>query len=332
MRFVLVVGTTRTAAIEGLSAAGADRDAMRHTPAADAELVAYGRPVRTPEVPVSPAGTPTPALVTRAVRELIGFDLLALDAGLVVATGAPTVALGGAPGADVRDPEAVPAAGSVVRSARSLAAALPDDAVVIAESIPGGTTTALGVLRALGEPYGVSSSLPENPITRKRELVAAGLETSGIATGDMADEPVEALRAMGDPVLAAITGFVDGATAAGMSVTLAGGTQMVAAAALARHAGVEATLELATTCFLAADESVTLAAPAERLGLELTVTDPGFDRADHPALDGYLDGEAKEGVGMGGALKLADDAGVPMTEVRQRVLERYESVVSDDGP
>lgn len=331
MRFVLAVGSTRTAAIDGLTAAGADPDSVVHTPAADAELVAYGRPVRAPCVPVSPTGTPTPALITRAVRELVGFDLLVLDAGLAAPTDAPLVTLGAEPGADIRKPVAVPTAHSVYRSARELASALPDEEVTVAESVPGGTTTALGVLRALGEPFEVSSSLPENPRALKREVVREGLEAAGLSVGAAAGDPVGAVRAVGDPVLAAIAGFVDGATRAGPSVTLAGGTQMVAAAALARHAGVGASLELATTSFLAADESVTLEDPAERLALELTVTDPFFERADHPALDGYLDGEAKEGVGMGGALKLADDAGVPMAEVRQRTIERFESVVTDDG-
>lgn len=331
MRFVLVVGTTRTAAIDGISAAGADTDAMVHTPAADAELVTYGRLVRSPAVPVSPAGTATPALVTRAVHELVGFDVLVLDAGLAAPTGAPTVAVGNDPGADVRAPAAVPDARSVYRSARELARALPDEAVVVAESIPGGTTTGLGVLRALGEPFAVSSSLPENPLDLKRDVVRTGLEASGLAAGDLAGDPVTALRAMGDPVLAAVAGVVHGSTAAGTAVTLAGGTQLVAAAALARHAGIGARLQLATTAFLARDESVDLDGAADALDLEVHVTDPAFHRIDHPALAGYRNGEAKEGVGMGGALHLADESGVPMAAVRRRVIERYESAVTADG-
>lgn len=332
MRFVLVAGTTRTAAIEGISAAGSDVDAMVHTPAADAELLAYGQPVRSPAVPVSPDGTVTPAMVTRTVREHVGFELLVLDAGLAVRTGAPTVTTGAEPGADVREPTAVPDAQSIYESARALATALPDEEIMIAESIPGGTTTALGVLRALGEPFGVSSSLPENPVALKRKVVQEGLERSGLAVGDAAGDPVAAVRAMGDPVLAAVAGFVEGAIRSGTAVTLAGGTQLVAAAALVRHAGVEWSLTLATTSFVADDETVALRDAARALDLELTVTDPELDETDHPALAGYRNGEVKEGVGMGGALWLAKSAGMGLTEVRGRTLERYESVVTDDGP
>ncbi|MFC6737499.1 TIGR00303 family protein, partial [Halolamina salina] len=81
MTFVLVAGTTQTAAIDGISAAGETPASMAHTPAADAEILAYGRPVFAPIVPVSPAGCPTPGLVTRAVRDLVDFDLVVADAG-----------------------------------------------------------------------------------------------------------------------------------------------------------------------------------------------------------------------------------------------------------
>lgn len=333
MRLVLVVGTTRTAAIDGISAAGADPAAMAHTPAADAELVEFGRPVLAPGVPVSPTGCPTPAVVTRAVRELVGFDLLVLDAGLAGPTAATAVTVGSRPGDDVRDAEPVPNADAVYAAAREVASDGPEDgAVVIGESVPGGTTTALGVLRALGEPHAVSSSLPENPVGLKRDVVATGLAASDLTAGDLSDRPVEAVRRMGDPVLAAVAGFVAGAAEAGTSVTLAGGTQLVAAAALVRHGGGDGRLALATTRYVADDETADVHRAAADLDLDLTVTDPGFEGADHPALAAYGRGEAKEGVAMGGALAHARRAGVPMAAVRERVVEVSDRGVGSDGP
>lgn len=330
MRFLLAVGSTRTATIDGISAAGADPEAVLQTPSADAELVAYGRPVSALPVPVSPSGCPTPAVITRAVRELIEFDLLVLEAGLAVRTAAPTVAISSEPGADIREAEALPAARSIYDAARDLVSGLPDDELCIGESVPGGTTTALGVLRVLGKPFGVSSSLPDNPVQLKERVVAEGLEASELEPGAAADAPLRALRTMGDPALAAVTGSIAGAAEAGTEVTLAGGTQLVAAAALARHDGIDHPLTLATTPFLVETEGVDLQRAAGRLDLELAVTDPGFDQTDHPALDGYVRGEAKEGVGMGGALRLADRRDVPMTDVRRQSIELYEAVV-DDG-
>jgi len=332
MRFVLVAGGTRTAEIEGISAAGADPALMAHTPSADAEILEYGRPVRAPVVPVSPSGCPTPAVVTRAVRERVGFETLLLDAGLPEPTAAPTVDVGSGPGSDVRDPEPVPNARETFESARDLGGSLPDDELVVGETIPGGTTTALGVLEALGERATVSSSLPDNPLALKRGVVADALAASDLAAGDAEGDPVGAVRRMGDPVLAAVAGFACGALEAGTDVTLAGGTQLAAAGALVRHAGVEGALELATTRFVADDETAAVGALADDLDLALTATDPEFEAGDHPATDAYLAGEAKEGVGMGGALALADRADASPAAVREQIEAVYDRITGGTTP
>ncbi|WP_089385990.1 nicotinate mononucleotide-dependent phosphoribosyltransferase CobT [Halorubrum vacuolatum] len=332
MRVILVVGCTQTGMLDGLSAAGNAPELLQHTPAADAEIVEYGRPICAPVTPVSPTGCPTPAVITRAVREMIDFDLLVVDAGLAADTAAPTLALGGRPGTDIREPIAVPNASALFKRARSLGRAQPDDAITIGESIPGGTTTALGVMTALGEPYGVSSSLPTNPVERKRNVVAMGLERSNIGPGDTAPDPLAAIRLMGDPVIAVVSGIVVGARETGARVTLAGGTQMLAVAAVIRHLGRTDELALATTRYVHEDETVDLESSAASLGLCLSVTDPGFERTDHQGLSAYHRGVGKEGVGMGGALRLATRNGVTMADVRDRTVTCYERLIDDQGP
>ncbi|MFB6206286.1 MAG: nicotinate-nucleotide--dimethylbenzimidazole phosphoribosyltransferase [Haloglomus sp.] len=329
MRMLLVGGVTATAEIDGISAAGADPDVMVHTPSADMEIVEYGRPVRSPVVPVSPSGCPTPAVVTRAVRDHVPFETLVVDAGLAKPTGAPAVTIGGTPGDDIRTPEPVPDASTIVAEAREFGRNLPDDEVVIGETIPGGTTTALGVLTALGEEITVSSSLPENPLALKRDVVEQALASSDLSPGSAAGEPVRAIREVGDPVLAAVCGLTTGLVEGGTDVTLAGGTQMITAAALGRHAGLTEELSIATTSFVAADESADVTAAAERLDLDLTVTDPLFEDADHPAMAAYVAGEAKEGVGMGGALALAAAADVPMADVKSALADRYADLLAE---
>lgn len=327
VRFVLVGGSTNTARIDGISAAGADPDAMVHTPSADLEIVEYGRPVQASVVPISPTGCPTPAIVTRAIRELIGFDVLAIDAGLARPTAAPTVVVGNEAGQDIRQPRPVASAADTFEAARRLGHAIPDDELVIGETIPGGTTTALGVLTALGERPTVSSSLPENPLSLKREVVGEALAASALSGSDAAGDPIRAIQRVGDPVLAAVIGMSIGASESDTAVTLAGGTQMATAGALIRHAGRDSDLSLATTSFVAADETAAIETLATDLDLNLTVTDPNFDRGDHPAMDAYVTGEAKEGVGMGGALALAARTGVAMADVRERIVTVYERLV-----
>ncbi|NGM67890.1 TIGR00303 family protein [Natronolimnobius sp. AArcel1] len=320
MRVLLAAGTTETALIDGISAAGATPDLMNYTPAADAEILAYGEPTGAPVTPVSPTGCPTPAAITRAVREVVGFDLTVVDAGLARPTMAPTVALGAAPGTDIRVPEAVSDAAAIFDRAYDYGASLPDDELLIGETIPGGTTTALGVLTALGVPAGVSSSLPENPLEQKRRVVETGLERSGLDPGDCETEPLAAIRAVGDPVQATVAGISAGALESGTDLTLAGGTQMVAVAALLRQSGVDAPFSVATTSFVAAEQGDELADACARLECELTVTDPGFDDRDHVSMERYCVGEAKEGVAMGGALSLVPDGRL------EAVLDRIELV------
>jgi len=335
VRLVVVAGTTETAATDGISAAGADPELRVHTPSADLEIVEAGRPAPGSPVPVSPSGCPTPAVVTRAVRELLGPETLPvefLDAGLGAPTAATVRDVGAAPGGDVRDPEPVPEAATVFERSRAMAPGLAGSGeedgsdngdkpaeLLVAETIPGGTTTALGALTALGERAAVSSSLPTNPIERKRRVVDEGLDASGVDPGGAAGNPIEAVRLAGDPVLTAVAGLIVGCADVGIDVTLAGGTQLAAAAALARHAGVERPLPLATTSLVADDPTADLAALAADLDLTLAAADPGFAESDHPTLAAYARGEAKEGVGMGGALALAERAGVGDDAVRERV-------------
>ncbi len=347
---VVVAGTTATAAIDGISAAGADPQLRTQTPSADLEIVVDGRPAPDSPVPVSPSGCPTPAVVTRAVRELVGFDFVGVDAGLAAPTAAePLLDAGAAPGGDVRDSEPVPDAAAVFEAARSMATEIaspgagPSDGpeadtddsapaeLLLAETIPGGTTTALGVLTALGERPIVSSSLAANPLETKRTVVEEGLAASGLTPGDAAGDPVAAVRHMGDPVLAVAAGLVVGAAENGIDVTLAGGTQLAAVAALARHAGVDRRLPLATTAFVADDPTADVAALADDLELKLTATDPEFDASDHPAMRAYARGEAKEGVGMGGALALADRAGVPPADLRERIATLTDRLLAENG-
>jgi uncharacterized protein (TIGR00303 family) len=347
-RLVCCAGSTRTAAIDGISAAGADADLLAHTPSADAEILTYGRPVRAPVVPVSPTGCPTPAVVTRAVLERLDVECTVVDAGLAEPTGAPTVTVGARAGDDIREPDPVPSTTGAFAAARQFGRKLPDDELFLAETVPGGTTTALGVLTALGDgdvlgaaeappdgrddgeaPRGtVSSSLPENPLELKRRVVAEALAASSLAPGDAAGEPLVALRRVGDPVLAVVSGLAAGALETDTAVTLAGGTQLVAAAACLRHGDYDGRLSLATTAFVAEDPAVDLERAAAALDLSVTATAPGFTD-DHPATAAYLEGEAKEGVGMGGALALADRARLPMSTVRAGVRELADELLAD---
>jgi uncharacterized protein (TIGR00303 family) len=326
MKLVLVLGSTDTATIPGITAAGETPKAVYHTPAADAEIVHFGAPRCSPVVPISPSGCPTPAVVTRAVRDLVEFPVRYVDAGITKPCGAPLIDRAIPPGKDIRSPVALPEADKIIDTATTLGTELADDHLLLGESIPGGTTTALGTLRALGESFGVSSSLETNPLSLKETTVATGLTASDISPGDAAQTPSLALKTMGDPVLATLFGLAKGALTTDTELTLCGGTQMIAVGALLRHAAVSDSLTIATTIFLATDPSSDIEQAANDLGISLEISDPAFTQTADPVFSQYASGMAKEGVAMGGALWIANTQSIQTATLHDQIMKRYTSL------
>jgi uncharacterized protein (TIGR00303 family) len=191
--FMCTLGVTETAKIPGLSAAGANPQITDYTPPADIELLLLGKCRCIDGVPVTPDGIPTPALVTMSALKLAKIPALAVNEGLRVLPQVPFLELGGKPGGDIRTGKAVENAGEVLQRAKLAGEILSQtvDYLVIGESIPGGTTTALGVLLAMGiDAKGkVSSSMPGNPHDIKTRTVEEGLKALKIGFGDLADNP-----------------------------------------------------------------------------------------------------------------------------------------------
>ncbi len=104
--------------------------------------------------------------------------MLVVNGGVKVKPQIPFVDLGGSSGRDIRTGNSVDNVEEVIERAKVLGEQLAkaSDYLVIGESIPGGTTTALGVLSALGvnAEGKVSSTLPLNPHSLKGEVVRLG--------------------------------------------------------------------------------------------------------------------------------------------------------------
>lgn len=81
------------------------------------------------------------------------------------------------------------------------------------------TTTARGVLTALGDRVTVSSSLPDDLLPLRRAVVDAALAANGISPGIAAGNPLEALRRVGAPGLETVADLIGAATAGMDSVS-----------------------------------------------------------------------------------------------------------------
>jgi len=177
--FACAIGVTETAKIPGISAAGKYPGLTDYTPPADVELLLLGKCRCVSGVPITPEGIPTPALITMSALRLANLPALVVSGGLKINPHVPFLDLGGKSGKDVRTGKTVDNVEEVMWRAKIAAENLSKmvDYLVIGESIPGGTTTALGVLLAMGmDAKGkVSSSMSGNPHELKSRTVEEGL-------------------------------------------------------------------------------------------------------------------------------------------------------------
>lgn len=328
--FVCTIGTTETAKIPGISAAGKYPELTDYTPPADVELLLLGRCKCIPGVPVTPEGIPTPALITMSALRLADIPALVVSGGLKVNPHVPFLDLGGAPGRDIRTGKAVDGVKEVLERARITGENLAKiaDYLVVGESIPGGTTTALAVLLAMGvDARGkVSSSMPDNPHDLKIETVQTALKTSGTEAGALAHDPLKAVSCVGDPMMPAFAGLVLGA-AGKVPVLMAGGTQMGAILSIVKilNQDILDNLAIGTTRWIILDKMSDLKGIISQISdVPILAADLNFSQSVFGGLKAYEKGVVKEGVGAGGVAIAAilKSEGSITREVLLREVER----------
>jgi uncharacterized protein (TIGR00303 family) len=313
--FVCTIATTETAKVEGISAAGKHPEFTDYTPPADAELLLLGKCKCINGVPVTPDGIPTPALITMSALRLAD--------------------LGGKPGRDIQTGNAVDNVEEVIERATVAGENLAKtaDYLVIGESIPGGTTTALGVLSAMGvnAEGKVSSSMPENPHDLKTKTVRAGLTASDESFGSLAKNPIKAISCLGDPMMPAFAGLVIGA-AAEVPVLMAGGTQMTAVLAVinALNADVLCNVAIGTTRWIINDRASDLKGIVTQISdVPILAADIDFSGSQFEGLKAYEKGIVKEGVGAGGAsiVAMVKVGGAVTKDILLKEIERNYSLL-----
>ena len=334
---LLLLAGTRTAETNGISAAGCTPEARRTTALADAELLLNGPSVapRWP-LPPLPAGV-SPALISWVMCDQLGLHPQVAALGLSLPP----------PFAHLRcePPEFGPAdcvstghamelkrVRQLLQRGHRLGSRLRHP-LLLAECVPGGTTTALAVLTGLGLPVDtlVSGSALHPPMTLKQTLVRQGL--ASCSTGSAVDIGV-LLAAVGDPFQAFATGLLLGVVEADQPVLLAGGSQMAAVLALALQAlppsarqGLSNQVLLGTTAWLAAECLQASAGPSSLMVLlrnleqhfsvsvQAYAAGLRFSNSQQPRLRDFEQGHVKEGVGAGGLTLLAQWRGLPLSRL-----------------
>ncbi|WP_411876095.1 nicotinate mononucleotide-dependent phosphoribosyltransferase CobT [Vulcanococcus limneticus] len=328
-RVLLLLAGTDTAAVSGISAAGATPESRRWTAAADAELLLLGPAAQRPHaLPPLPAGV-TPALIAQVVVAQLGLDPLVVDLGAPVAPAIPHLRLVGDParclsGGQALEPQRVERLLALGRRWGAHLARQPARPLLLAECVPGGTTTAQAVLTGLGLPVQglVSGSLRTPAHALKAELVARGLAAAGLPSagclpqGQLSERRahvLSVLAAVGDPMQVLAAALALEAGHRGVPVLLAGGSQMAAVLALAlalaapeQRPRLAASVAIGTTAWVAGEAGSDLVALLERIGRQWSVEPLAFAAGlrfgdcARAELRDYERGYVKEGVGAGG--------------------------------
>jgi uncharacterized protein (TIGR00303 family) len=334
--FVCVIGNTETAKIPGISAAGENPDITDYTPAADMELLHYGKCRVIDGVPVTPNGIPTPALVTMSALEMIDIPSFVVNGGCRVLPFSPYINVGGRPGGDIRTGRSVEDPLEVFQESIILGENMAKmvDHLVVGESTPGGTTTALGVLTGLGyDAQGKeSSSFPHNPHDLKSRVVKEGMDAA-IAAGRTIDGPMDAISILGDPMMPAAAGVIVGA-ARSVPVIMAGGTQMAAVLAVIKgmEADVLKNIALGTTRWIMEDAQSDMEYLVAQSGdVPILAADLDFSESRYEGLRIYETGIVKEGAGAGGASVAAMiGRGITSNQLLERIDQNYARILGLD--
>jgi uncharacterized protein (TIGR00303 family) len=326
--FMLALSNTKTANIQGLSQAGIPGK-LHLTPTLDAEFLCTGKVHSLENIAETPKGVPTPALMTRAVHLLAPYARIELlNLGLEVS---PQVEGFKIHNFDISPSQSI-AKGADIDAEDIFNKGLnfgknyicKDDYLILAESVPSGTTTAMATAMGLGydaQNY-FSSSFKEVPSDIRETTLKLALSNL-----DYHDNIFEVLSKVSDNMLIFNAGFIIGLNNK-IKVVLAGGTQMACVLLIvnkilrAISKNIETSnLTLCTTKWVAQDKNSDIQALLKLLSFDINAyyVDFDFSQSKHPALKLYDQGEAKEGVGAGGALMYGFLNGLTTEQITKQV-------------
>ena len=299
--FSLVTSYTETCEIPGITIAGADKEFLKFTSPADAEYLSYGECKCIDSIPMSPDGKPTPALLTKVALNTSKIPHFVINAGSKIAPDVPSFDSELPIGKNISESSALTL--DDVRNAvefgkiigKSISKAT--DCLVIGESIPGGTTTALATLRGLGIEASVSSSMPKNPIEIKNNVVSSALKRK------KSDDAFEIVAELGDPMIPVCAGMLS-EVSKNCRVILAGGTQMTAVLAFAKKVGYEKNnTAIGCTSYIIDDKEALFLETIKQIDdIAVLAIDPMLSDSQFYGLRSYSEGFVKEGAGAGGSL------------------------------
>ncbi|MBI2995826.1 MAG: TIGR00303 family protein [Candidatus Melainabacteria bacterium] len=311
--FILVIASTETALIPGISSAGQNVELLKLTPALDADFLLSKKEEFKNQLPVSPSGIPSPVIISKAMIDLLDLDISVIDVGAFVKPKGEHISLNMGTSKCITTGNALgPIKTSFLfqKGEKLISNFNAYPYVVIGECVPGGTTTALSVLCALGiNAFDlVNSSSPEGNNLWKNQTVKDALLTNANLFSRVNKNPLKAVDYFGDPMQAFVCGLIKGAQKVNKPILLAGGSQMLAVYYLAKKVLGYSPYDVAvaTTSWITNDKNAKTKKLAELVDAPLTSSNVHFKDSKCQGLYAYENGHIKEGVGAGGLMVVAD--------------------------
>ncbi len=318
-KIYLVIAGTDTSQIKGISAAGINATSRRKTALADAEFLLFGASAdHKYKLPFLNAGV-TPALISYVCSKLISVSPIVVPIGinqkpyfshLVVEDQnfGPSSCL--STGKSMKRERVLNLYKKGIQIGKS-----SKQPILIAESVPGGTTTAQAVMEAFGLNVSnlVGSSLFIAPRELKKKVIQTGLLNANLKSKF---DSFDVISSVGDPFQAFSMGLLIGARLANQTVVLSGGSQMLAVILLAlefldyrNKKDFIKKVFIASTGWLVNDNSISdlLDLINEKHNVNIVgLSSPlNFKSSKYKELQDYELGHVKEGVGAGGISILA---------------------------
>ena len=318
-KIYLVIAGTDTSQIQGISAAGINAKSRKETALADAEFLLFG-PSKDHKykLPYLNAGV-TPALISYVCSKLINATPTVIPLGvhdkpyfryLFV----EDQLLG--PASSLTTGKSMPRKRVLNLYEKGISIGKSSkQPVLIAESVPGGTTTAQAVMETFGLNVSnlVGSSLFKAPRELKRRVIQTGLLNANLKNDF---DSFDVISSVGDPFQAFSMGLLIGTRLANQPVLLSGGSQMIAVILLALEFLDSKNKEdffknvfIATTSWLVKDKSLSdlleLINQKHKVNLIGLSSPLNFKSSNYKELKDYELGHVKEGVGAGGISILA---------------------------
>ena len=294
--YILLAGTTMVSTIKGISAAGESPELTKLTPVLDSEIIHSGKCISYNVIPMTSNGIPTPAIITRASNEISKISTLMIDSGLTEEPKIPFLYTGLKEAKNFSKETALKNYENAINYGEYIGKLIDNKYkyIFIAESVPGGTTTAYAVLKALGYDYMTSSSLKENPDNIKNDLIEKAFKRIKLNKNDYNS----IIREYGDYMMALSIGISKNVKKS--NIIYSGGTQMANVYLLDKLINNSKDRYVFTTKYVVEDKN--------NLMKNIVKDNLIYSNTDFSGINGlkyYENGYVKEGTGFGATFGLS---------------------------